>query len=672
MGGFWKFQSVLSRGELDPLSVGRIDLQQYYSGVATAQNVLAIPQGGLKKRNGQEYIYNIGSEARLELFSYNVEQNYLLAFTNYRMYVFKDGIYQADIATYWSIGQVRDFDYIQSADTIIITHPDVAPSKIVRNSDTSWTQSAIPFTNIPQYDFNDGSSPTPTSQVQRFTFTNVSEGDKFKLALDGILTEDIIYSWTNDGNIAMAYSIREELLALPNTPNSGVSALPNIDGTLDVQFSGAAANDWELLTATPIVSENVAFQIISEIIDEGTSRGENTWSATRGWPTCCTFHEGRFWLGGTAQRPQTIWGSFVNDFFNFKTRKGLDDESIEATLDTDQINNIQSLFSNRSLQVFTGGGEFYISISPITPEKMAVIPQTNLGSKRVRPVTIDGITLFLQKTGKALYQFLFIDEVKSNQSTSVSILAPHLVKDPIKMAVSRGTDISDANYVYLVNSDGTMTVFNTLFTENVAGFTRWETTGNIKSVAVVSNKVYTMVQRTINGASVYYLEVENATTNTDSSKITTGSGLTTITGIDHLEGATVKVKADGAVREDTVVSGGQITIDPPADNVEVGLEFLPIIKTMPLNVDTKGGPIASKKKKIMRASVQLYESNGIIINDQRLADRTIGINQFDAPVPYTGLRRIFLPGWSIEADVTITQDTPMDMTVLNIGMEVKA
>ena len=92
---------------------------------------------------------------------------------------------------------------------------------------------------------------------------------------------------------------------------------------------------------------------------------------------------------------------------------------------------------------------------------------------------------------------------------------------------------------------------------------------------------------------------------------------------------------------------------------------------MPINTGLKNGPNASSKKKILRASIRRHESNGVIVNGQRLADRTIGVNQFDAPIPQSDLKRITLLGWSLEAYVTVTQDTPYDMTILSIGMEVK-
>jgi len=49
-------QSTFVSGALSPLLKGRIDLQQYYQGAETAKNVVIVPQGGLKRRAGTQYI----------------------------------------------------------------------------------------------------------------------------------------------------------------------------------------------------------------------------------------------------------------------------------------------------------------------------------------------------------------------------------------------------------------------------------------------------------------------------------------------------------------------------------------------------------------------------------------------------------------------------------------
>jgi len=678
MGGLWAAQSNFTKGELDPALIGRVDLEAFYQGVREATNVLSIPQGGLKKRPGMRFLGEAYGDGRLEQFSFNTEQNYLIVFTTLRMQVYKDGVLQTNIngsgldylSTPWTLAQVKEFDYIQSADTIIITHPSVEPKLIQRTSDTEWVISAAPLTNLPQFDFNDASSPTPVNEVQTIKFTNANDGDRFKLSLEGILTEEIVLN--RSSTAATEESISQALLELPITGNSGItvafqSASPDI---YRITFSGESANDWDELSGTPIFTKSTDFEVISNTLAEGTSRKEDVWSVTRGWPNTCTFHESRLWFGGSLSRPSTLWASRTNDLFNFDAGRARDDEGIDVTLFTDQVNAITSIISNRSLQVFTTGAEFYVPESPVTPSNIVVKPQTNLGSKRVRPVSLEGFTLFLQRTGKALYQFRFLDEFQSNESRSLSILAPHLINDPLQMAVSRGSSETDANYVYLVGSDGNITVFNTQALEGVQSFTRWITQGEVVSAAVVNDALNAITKRSIGGGDAYYVEVADNTLNTDSSVYSVVNS-DTLTGLDHLEGETVKVKADGAVQSDEIVVGGEIKIGREAVSIEAGLEYQPRIETMPFNTNLNNGPNAAQKKRIMRCAIQVFESNGVLVNNQQLSDKVMSINQFDPPEPQTGFKRIYLSGWSLEAAVVISQSTPMPMTVLALDLEVK-
>lgn len=675
--GLWQAQSAFTNGELDPKLYGRVDLEAYYKGVQEATNVLAIPQGGLRKRGGMEYLGTALGGGRLENFSFNVEQNYLLVFTDLRMQIYKDGVLQTNIngsgndylVVPWAIEDIPTFDYIQSADTIIVTHEDYEPRQIQRTSDTDWTITTVALVNIPQFDFNDASSPTPTNNIQRINFASQNFGDRYKISLNGILTDEIVFASSNGAN---RNDIADALQALPNTGNTGISVatVTSLD-TYDITFSGDSANNWDELTVTPVFTKSTSFEVTTTVTQSGAARSEDTWSGTRGWPRTCTFHEGRLWFGGSLSRPSTIWGSVVNDPFNFDVGRSRDDEGITATLATDQVNAINAIISNRSLQIFTSGAEFYVPASPITPETVAVKPQTNLGSKRVRPIITEGLTLFLQRTGRALYQFQFVDEFQSNEAKSLSVMSPHLINNPIQLATQKGTSSEDANYVYILGDNGELTVFNLLTFEGVQAFTRVNTTGTIKSVAVVDDEVYYLVEREINSSTVFYIERNNDDLNTDSSVQGTGLASDTLTGLDHLEGETVEVKADGAVQPPEVVSSGQITISREADTIEAGLQYRPSIRTMPFNVNLNDGPHAAQKKRILRAAIRLFESNGVTVNGYQLADRTIGQDQFDAPIPQSEYKRIFLHGWSLEASVLISQDAPMPMTILSIDLEVK-
>ena len=665
MARVWTLQSSFNRGELDPRLVGRKDLQAYYAGAKQAQNVVTLVQGGMRRRNGTEFIAE-DTDGRVFNFSFSTEVNYCLLFTDLQCEVFKEGVTQTTFVTPYTLAQLKEIDYIQSADTALLFHADVAPQEISRTSDTAWSIAAISFENIPQFDFNDASSPTPTSEIQQLTFVSYLTGDRYKLALDGILTDEIVFTGdqtTNENNIESA------LIALSNTAGEGtVSVSSSSIAIYTVTFSGASADAWDFLSATPVFTSSASFTVTTARTQTGAPQKEDVWSAGRGWPQTATFHEARLWLGGTTFRPSTIWGSKVNFFFDFNSGKARDDEGIDVTLDTDQVNAITALFSNRTLQVFTSGGEFSVNTSPITPSNIAVLPQTSYGTKKVRPVTIDGLTLFVQRTGKALRNFFFVDEAKSYDSSSVSVLASHLIGDPIELAASRGTSSVDANYVYIVNDDGSMAVFNTMASEDVNGFTNWLTDGEVVSATVVDDILYMYVKRTIGGVDTYFLEREDPTLTTDSSASATSTD--TLTGLTHLDGETIEVIADGAYKGQFVVSGGQVTIDRQADLITGGINYTPIIESMPLNIPLQNGPNSALPKRIVRVGLELFESNGVLVSGQRIADKTMGVDVFDPPAPQTGLKRLFLQGWDVEATLTITQEEPMPMQVLAAYLEV--
>jgi len=684
----WNIQSNFSSGELDPKLLGRIDLSVYYNALKRARNVTPQVQGGVSWRNGSEFIDTIEfPSVRLFSFSFSTEDNYLLVFGAFRMFIYKDG---DDLQTNinglgldylqlpYTEDQISELDIIQSLDTIIITHPLLDPRVIVRETDTTWDSSLAPLVNHPQYDFNDASSPTPVAAVQTVTFVNANTSDRYKLSLEGILTEEIVFAATGATN---AENIQAALQDLPNTGNTGVSVAPVSLLSYTVTLADDSADEYKLITGTAIDSQVTTFEVSAVEVTPGVSRKEDVWSTGRGWPKTCTFHEGRLYFGGSNSRAQTLWGSVKGDFFNFDAGKARDDQAIDVTLDTDQLNAIQGIFSNRTLQIFTTGSEFFVPTSPITPSNVAIAPQSNFGSKSVRPISIDGKTIYLQRTGKAIREFSQAADVENiYNSASISLLASHIVVDPIRMAASTGSAEVDANYAYFVNSDGTLLVYNALGAESVVGFTLWNMEGGheILDVAVVNDEVFLLVNDPLANAPFGETRIirmkSDRVTDLSVQKTSLLSGI--FTGLDHLEGRTVQVIRDGAFISEEVVTGGQVTVPEGIISiVEVGLEFTPLIETMPLNVPLQNGPNFSEPKKINRITVDYFESLGLIVKNSlgqqaRIADKTMGIDSFSNPTPHSGRSDIWLLGWDNVATVTVTRDTPVQATILTIGVEV--
>lgn len=670
MAKTYSVQSSFNNGVLDPLMAGRIDIKQYYQGCEQGDNVDFLPQGGIRRRPGLEYVATADGVGRILPFVFNTDQYYILVFTDLQVKVYRNDALVDTVTTPYVTADLFDIDFAQSADTMILVHEDYAPRKLVRGAtDADFTLSTITFDHIPEYDFNDSSSPTPTSEIQTLTFSNFLEGDTYKLNLEGVDTETI--SWSSGGN---PLDIQEALLDLVNTPDTGITVTGPSPFT--VTFSGAAADAWRLMSGRVITTINNDSNntIVAARTQTGVPRKEDVWSAGRGYPRTVTFHEGRLWFGGSKSRPNTVWGSRVNSFFNFDPGKARADQAISFTLNTDQINRIQWVASNRTLQIGTIGGEFVArqsSTDPITPENVSIIPQTRLGSKKIKPVNIEGSTVFIQRTGKAMHEMVFDFGQDAYIAGTLSLLASSLIVNPVQIDSRRGTVDEDANRLYLVNTDGTVAVFNTLRDQNVSAWSRWVTSGDFTSVAVALEDVYFIVKRVINSATVYYLEKANVSAFTDSAKLYTSVGSATLTGLSHLEGETVRVKADGSVLGSETVASGQITADRVVTDGEAGIGFTVTVKTMPVVQDMGAGFNLDDEKRVTRCTLDLFESLGVYVNNVYLPDKSFGLGILDSqPEPFSGRKTMPLLGWSKLNQVTITQPDPLPLTVRAINLEI--
>ena len=663
--GIFNLQSNLNKGELDPLLLGRSDLESYYGGLKQAKKVLALPQGGVTRRHGTRYIKTLGGPARLESFKFSSDDQYLLAFEDNKMLVFKEGVLQTNISgsgndyltTTVPLSVLYTMDYTQSYDTIILTHKDMAPKVITRTSDTAWAIADITFTNQPQYNFDDGDSPTPTATVQDLTFANVNKGDRYRLSVDDFLTEDIVWSDTASEN---EIRIADALHALDNTGRSGIT-VSAASLVYTITFGGDSAGPYGLVTATPYFTQSVDFEGDSTITTTGISKDEDSWSSTRGWPVCSTFHGNRLWFGGSRDRPSTVWGSVIGDYYNFDKGKARDDELVELVIDSDELNAINHLVSNKKLQILTVGQHFFIPEDVITPNS-SVISVNNEGCGIAAPVKLDTDILYSNRTGKRLNVFEIMNEYQPTTTRTISVLASHLINSPVSMAASRGTSSSDANYIYIVNFDGTMTVLNLLKNEGVEGFTDWVTAGSLSSVAIADDELYMVVLR---DNSNYLLEKIDSAAFFDSTVFGTS---TDTVDMAHLSGA-VSGKGDG-YSLGSKDGGGSVVFSRTYASLQAGYEFTPTIQTMPVNIVLGNGPQVSKKKRKRRAFIRVKDTAGLVVDGTAIPDRSLGAEPFAAITPATEQKTVKLRGWDRDATITITQSTPYPMTVLSINLEV--
>jgi hypothetical protein len=245
---------------------------------------------------------------------------------------------------------------------------------------------------------------------------------------------------------------------------------------------------------------------------------EQLYSEPNGFPRACCFHEQRLYFGGSATAPDYLTASKVGLFFNFDVGKGLDDESLQMQIASDQINEIRHLTSGRVLEIFTSGAEFFLRPQTgknITPTDSMIVRQTSFGVQQAgMPRAFDGGTLYIQKNGKNIRDYVFASTTELFDSNNTSLESSHLIQSPTDTATATSLPDRTEQLYFLVCGDGTMCIYNSQKEQKIFGWTQWNTDGNYKSIACLSSTIFSLVERTIDGSTAYYLE-QFATTQFD-------------------------------------------------------------------------------------------------------------------------------------------------------------
>ena len=141
-------QTDFSAGELDPKMLGRTDLRSYLSGAAKLRNVVVETTGGVRRRPGTSYVGNGAGRGRLVAMETGPDQAYLLAFSDFQVKIFRNGVLRATVATPWKEAQLPQIAWAQRRQSLLVTHPDVPPQRLTRESDSVWSIGQWQFAEI--------------------------------------------------------------------------------------------------------------------------------------------------------------------------------------------------------------------------------------------------------------------------------------------------------------------------------------------------------------------------------------------------------------------------------------------------------------------------------------------------------------------------------------------
>jgi hypothetical protein len=336
------------------------------------------------------------------------------------------------------------------------------------------------------------------------------------------------------------------------------------------------------------------------------------------------------------------------------------------------VNAIRGVFSGRHLQVFTSGSEWMVTGDPLTPANVQIKRQTRVGSvteRYIAPIDVDGATLFVARNGQELREFIYTSIEEAYRATELALLSHHIITKPVDQDFDQRRRL-----LFLVRGDGKFATLTVYRAEAVAAWTLHETDGEVISVSVVGDDVYFLVKR----GTQYLIEVADDTLHLDSAlsgSVTTAT--TTWSGLNHLNGRSVAVVADGKVEANKTVTSGQIITSAAAKTLQAGLPFTHIVEPLPpANISEVG---YSRAVRLVEATFRMKDTAALTLDTGRgLKDITLrqlgsGTVLNAAPPMVSGDIKVRAYGWRNDTSKPlwrIEQSQPLPFALLSVHTEI--
>lgn len=685
----YPMQNSFNAGELSPRLVGRIDIDKYGSGALLIQNLVVQAQGGLKHRSGTRFVQEVkDSSVKTKLIPFIVStvQAYMLEFSNNLIRFYKDegiitsGGNPVELVTTYTTAQIAELTFAQTVDALYICHEAHPVAKLTRISDTAWT--------LADADFQDGPYLAQNKTITTLAAASTSG--------NGIIITASAVTGINGGH---------------GFKSTDVGRLVR----LKQAGSGSDVIGWaEIVTFTDTthVVVDIKDAFADTVATDEWRLGAFGTATDLGFPRVPVFYEQRLWLGANPGAAQTVYGSVISLFETFSPTDGdavvLDDSGIVYTIAADQANVIRWMDSTRTMILGTSGGIWPVqattTLEPITPTNIQIKRSDVAGVASVRPVHIADISVYVSATKRQVLSVGYEGDRDTFIAEDLTLLADHISQSGIdEIAYAR----EPHSVAWGARNDGVFVGLTNVTAQRVFAWHRHIlggsfSTGNavVESVAVIPStagdpssvdrdniphdQVWLIVKRTIDGNTVRYVEfIEDDFSDTDllEDAFYVDSGLTyndvaasTITGLDHLEGETVQVVADGAAHPDRTVASGSITLDDSYTKVHIGLYAIAEVDTLNIEPAVRDGSSQGRLKRIPTVVLRFDRSvGGEVCNNPDLDEwdpiffRSAG-DPMDAPPPlFTGDKRMALEcGWSREAQMKFRQPQPLPWNLVAI------
>lgn len=510
-------------------------------------------------------------------------------------------------------------------------------------------------------------------------------------------------------------SQRENTYVVTAIAASGSESQPSAEVTVTNNlFAAGASNNvtWNVVSGAEryrvFKKLNGLFGVIGEVEEDGSSfytfnddNIEPDLSVTPplfdttlddDYPGAVGYFEQRKCFAGTYLQPQALYMTRTGSESDLTYRiPVLDTDRIRLTSSGLSASPIRHIVSLNQLVLLTDSAE--IRVSPvnsdaITPASVAARAQSYQGASRTSPIVVNNEVLFAAARGGHVHALGFQATADSYVTRDLCLRAAHLFDgyEIRALAFQR----APLPIVWAVSSSGSLLGLTYSPAEEVAGWHEHTFAGDVEAVCVVpegdEDRVYIVVAREIDSATVRYVErlasfaapaTAAAGVFVDSAITFSSVGSGSLAGLDHLEGETVAVLADGKVLPQKTVASGAITLPAAYSTVTVGLPIDAELEPLPvvLPIDAYG---AGDRKNACRLRFRVKSSGVFHVGPSATA---LVASDPDAPVETldTATAETLTSGvvdvrphgeWSDDGRAVVQLPHPLPFTLVSIAIEV--
>ena len=338
--------------------------------------------------------------------------------------------------------------------------------------------------------------------------------------------------------------------------------------------------------------------------------------------------------------------------------------------------------------------------SAVTPAALDVVEQAQRGSADLAPVRIVNGLVYQQRQQRKLLELYYDFMLDLDTATELTARARHLTIGGI---LDMDYQQEPLSLLWCARVDGVLLACSYYREQQFIAWSAHQLGGGgaVESLCCIpgpapgADQLWLIVRRTIDGATVRYVEVlddfnaldiPDPLYTTSSGYIVPDAGLryldcyanyegapaTNISGLGYLEGASVAAMSAGIPIMGLVVAGGAITV-PPTSDITVGFDYAPAsrLAPMPIEAGAREGTSKGQMKRIDHLRAGLFRSGSFYYGDGKgkwdlLAMRRAQ-DAMDQPVPlFTGPRDLgAFPGdYEREVEVHMMPNGPLPHTVL--------